>query len=163
MALAIKPSTEETYRRHVAAVHKFCLWRTNSSYDAEDAALEVFVKVAAGKAKNVDTERMLGWLLKVADNECKDIARRRRRRAEAPLEFAAELAHLDGQPWISPDICRAVNRLKPVPRRIVFLKAVEDMSFKEIAAAASITEGAAKMVFYRAIKRLAKILGDDAL
>lgn len=163
MALAISPTTEETYRRHVAAVYRFCLWRANSSHDAEDAATEVFVKLMAGKAKNVESERLLGWLLRVADNECKMLARRRHRRAEVPLEQAPEIGRIDQQPWISPHVCRAVNSLRPMPKRVVFLKAVEEMSFKKIAAVLSITEGAAKMIFYRAIKRLAKILGDEWL
>ena len=158
LATAIYAKVETIYREQAATIFRFCLWRTNSRQDAEDAATEVFVKVLQGKADGVAPERLIGWLIKTADNECKMLYRRRRRRREVDLKHGLEIAHLDSRPWVSPDICRAINQMRPIAKRVFFLKAVEGMLFKEIAAALNISEGAAKMTFYRAVKRLAKVL-----
>ena len=149
---------ESVYRRHMRSIYRFCLWRTNSPHDAEDATTEVFLKLLAGKANKVSPERLMAWLIKVADNECKMIFRSRRRRAETALEQGADIAGIDAHPWISPEICRAVNNLRPTQKTVLFLKAVEQLTFKEIAEILGVTEGSVKMAFYRAIKRLSGIL-----
>ena len=142
-------------------IYRFCLWRTSSHHDAEDATTVVFVKLLNGKAEGVDPQRLLGWLIRVADNECKMLLRKKKRRSEIGLENWKEpVDRNDHDPWISPSICAAVNGLRPTPKRVLFLKAVEGLTFKETAAVLGLSEGATKMVFYRAIKRLAKILDD---
>jgi RNA polymerase sigma factor (sigma-70 family) len=159
LAATLACTAEATYRRHIRTIFRFCVWRTGSSYDGEDAATEVFVKFLDGKAAAVPSERLIGWLLKVADNECKMMLRQRRRRGEVGLEPGRE-ASAGVDPWVSMDLRRAMERLKARPRRAVFLKAVEGLTFYEIAKSLGVTEGAAKMMFYRAIKVLNRYLSD---
>lgn len=141
-------------------IYRFCAWRTGTSHDAEDAATEVFIKILVGKADAVAPDRLTGWLLKVAENECKMILRKRRRRREVDLEEGLEVAHSGREPWVSVDLHRALDRLKARQKQILFLKAVEDLTFPEIAKALGTTEGAVKMMFYRAIKTLENFLSD---
>ncbi len=161
MATALAELAESIYRRHMRAIYRFCLWRTNSAHDAEDLTTEVFVKLLSGKADKVAPERLMGWLLKVADNECKMLWRRRGRRPETALDQGVGVGAPDSRPWISPEICLAVSGLKPRQKTVLFLKAVERFPFKEIARALGITEGAAKMAFYRATQNLAHVLKEE--
>lgn len=148
---------EHTYRRYVRTIYRFCLYRTNSSHDAEDVTTEVFIKLLAGKADGVADGRLPAWLFKVAENECRALHRRRRRRHEVALDEIEPLA-VDGTPWASPHLCAAINRLKPLARQVLFLKAVEDLTFRQTASLLGVSEGAAKMAFYRGVKRLARTL-----
>lgn len=153
-----KALVELTYRHHVETVFRYCLFKTNSYHDAEDLTTEVFAKLLSGKANHIPEDKLIGWLFKVAENECKMFFRKQKKRQEVSLEPWEVIKVLDNYPWVEPSICQAVNKLKYIPRQVLFLKAVECHTFSEIAQILSLTEGAVKMHFYRAIKQLRTVL-----
>lgn len=158
MAAMQERQAESIYQEHVKVVYRFCLWRLNSHHDAEDVATDVFVKVLDGKANGIPPENLNAWLLKVAENECMTFFRKRKRKHEVCLEEGHHVAHVDYKPWFSANVCLAINQFRPAAKKVVFLKAVEQMTFKEIAAFLEISEGAAKTIFYRTIKKLATVI-----
>lgn len=56
------------------------------------------------------------------------------------------------------EIWRSLQKLKLDQQQVIYLKTVEDMSFTEVAEFLNKKEGAVKMIFYRGVKRLQKIL-----
>jgi len=152
----LKTSTETValiYEREAKVVFRYCLFRTNSYYDAEDLTTEVFIKLLRGKAQHVPKEKIMAWLLKVAENECNLFFRQQQKKKEtAWAEFQPE-AQIP-PPWLAVEVGEAVSRLKRLPKQVLFLKAVEELTFSEIAQTLNISEGAAKMAFYRAVKSL---------
>lgn len=142
------------YEQEAKAIFRYCLFRTNSYHDAEDLTVEVFVKLLRGKANHIPSKKITGWLFKVAENECKQFLRRKRAKKEVAWQEWSQQADIVQQPWLVTEVCEAVNQLKALQKQVLFLKAVESKTFSEIAQTLGISEGAAKMAFYRAVKSL---------
>lgn len=145
------------YEREAKVVFRYCLFRTNSYYDAEDLTTEVFIKLLRGKAQQVPNEKIMAWLLRVAENECNLFFRRKKKNKETAWADVYQEVQ-SPPPWLAVEVGEAVNRLKRLPKQVLFLKAVEELTFSEIAQTLNISNGAAKMAFYRAVKSLQQIL-----
>ena len=76
----------ELYRDYAPAIFRFCRRALPTRQDAEDATMEVFVKVKE-KLHQYDSARPFSsWLYKVAANHCWDLLRRRKiRQDKAPV------------------------------------------------------------------------------
>lgn len=162
---AAKELAEEAYQQYAKTIYRFCLFKTNSYHDAEDLTTEVFAKLLSGKANGVAQDKLIGWLIRVAENECKMLFRktgiRKERFAAGTIDEASIDCSNHDRPWLSIEIYQAINKLKRFSRQIFFLKAVEGYTFKEIATTLKISEGAAKMSFYRSVKFLKKQLSGE--
>src|ERR1700736_3548636 len=72
----------ELYRIYAPAIFRFCRRALPVKEDAEDAAMEVFMKLK-GKLGQYDATRPFSaWLYKVAANHCWDTLRRRKSRQD---------------------------------------------------------------------------------
>jgi RNA polymerase sigma-70 factor (ECF subfamily) len=135
--------------------------RTGSRADAEDVAAEVFARFAKHQAR-VPEDATLKWLMRVTTNACIDHARTRRN--HAPLEESG--ADLLAAPGVAQDeadaeVWAAMRRLSAREQTVIYLRAVEDLPFKDVAALLGIAEAAAKMRYRRAITALGRTLGGD--
>src|ERR1700741_4224766 len=69
-------------REYAPAIFRFCRRAMPTREDAEDATMEIFMKLK-GKLNQYDTTRSFSaWLYKVAANHCWDILRRRKIRQD---------------------------------------------------------------------------------
>lgn len=145
----------EVYRRYARPIYRYCLFRTNSRQEAEDVTAEAFMryleKGASGKKLTAS------WLFKVAANLCVDY-HRKAVRLKLLDEGVPESAADASSPWRDPDVWKALARLREIEQQVIFLKAVEDMSFKEVAAFLRMRESSVKALFYRGIGKLRKAL-----
>ena len=83
---------EALYRRHVKTVWNVCITLLRRPADAEDAVQETFVRLLRSNPEFESEEHEKAWLIRTAQNVCKnDLARARRR--DVPLENAADAAH----------------------------------------------------------------------
>src|SRR2546426_8474087 len=72
----------ELYRSYAPAIFRFCRRAMPTREDAEDATMEVFMKVRE-KLGQFDASRSFSaWLYRVAANHCWDLLRRRRVRQD---------------------------------------------------------------------------------
>lgn len=148
----------EVYRRYVGPIYRYCLLRTNSRQDAEDLTAEVFARYLE---KGADHRRLTAsWLFKVAGNLCIDHHRRASRLKLLNKEISASSAEAS-PPWRDPEVWRALANLRPIEQQVIFLKAIEDMSFKGIAAFLGKRENSVKALFYRGIEKLRKALEEE--
>ncbi len=158
----------ELYRHYAAPIFRFCRRALPSREDAEDATMEIFLKVRE-KLGQYDPSRPFGaWLYKVAANHCWDILRRRRLRQDLetgevealPLEHPSpsQLQRLIEQ-RTTQQVRRALAELPARARMALVLRYYADMSYDEIAEALGVRRGFVGVVLLRARHQLREALG----
>ena len=136
---------DELVRRFHRPVHRFC-WRLVRSPDAEDLAQDTFVR-AFVHFERFDPERpVLPWLIAIARRLCLDLLRRRAVAAKIPA-MAIDIVTMPG-PEIEAStreqlrhLDRALADLEEGPREAIILFHVEQMSYRDIAAALEVPMG----------------------
>ena len=163
----------ELYRLFAAPLFRFCRRVLPTREDAEDAAMDVFMKLKS-KLGQYDPQRPFSaWLYKVAANHCWDLLRRRKIRQDLETEDAETLPleHPDpGQldqvisEQTSGGVRQALGRLSDRARMALVLRYYADMSFDEIAEALGLRRAFVGVVLLRARHELrqALIQGADA-
>ena len=158
----------ELYRQYAAAIFRFCRRALPSREDAEDATMEIFVKVRE-KLDQYDPSRpFAAWLYKVAANHCWDILRRRRVRQDLetgevedlPLEHPdpGQLERLVEE-RTSRDVRTALAALPARARMALVLRYYAEMSYDEIAQALGVRRAFVGVVLLRARHQLRETLG----
>lgn len=151
---------DDAYRKHVDKIYRYCLFRTNSFADAEDITSETFIKFLKSNRSPSELEEALPWLYKVAGNLCINHNRRSALGRELNARAGA-VSERQEDPWRNKEVWSVMRHLKPIEQQVVYLKAVEDLSFRRTAELVSKREGAVKMIFYRAVKRLQGVLSKE--
>jgi len=163
----------DLYRQFAGPLFRFCRRVLPTREDAEDAAMDVFVKLRS-KLGQYDPQRpFTAWLYKVAANHCWDLLRRRKVRqdletegAEAmPLEHPdpGQLDHMITQQTNS-GVRRALERLSDRARMALVLRYYAEMSYDEIAETLGLRRAFVGVVLLRARHELraALVQGTEA-
>ena len=158
---------ERVYDAHVVGIYRFIYARVGNHPDAEDLTAQVFVRAV----EQLDTEREPGqiaaWLYRVAHNTTADYWRAFYRLPIIGVDHVApgwEPADENRQPAEPDDRAAArvqalLRRLPAQYRRVLELRFLERLSVAETASAMGITNGNARVLQYRALRRAA-LLGD---
>jgi RNA polymerase sigma factor (sigma-70 family) len=156
---------ESAFARIVAAHHSdmariafFVCGDLDVAEEAEQAAWAV----AYHRLKDLrDPERLRPWLISVAANEARQIARSRRRRTVRELAIADPTRPRDVDHAAMIDLADAVGRLDAKDRAIVGLRFIGGFESAEIGRALGMTASAVRVRLHRCLKQLRKDLGDD--
>src|SRR5579862_5731834 len=153
----------QVYRRYAEAIFRFCRRALPTREDAEDATMEIFVKVRE-KLGQYDSQRPFGaWLYKVAANHCWDTLRRRRVRQDRETAGVDELPITSADPdqlaqvvemQTSAEVRAALDDLPPRARMVLVLRYYADMSYEEIAAVLHLDPERIGVVLLRARQQL---------
>lgn len=159
---------EEVYDRHVVGIYRFVYARVGNHPDAEDLTAQVFVRAV----EQLDTEREPGqiaaWLYRVAQNATADYWRAFYRLPVVGADHVApgwEPADEGSRPRAEPDdraarrVQALLRRLPDQYRRVLELRFLERLTVAETARTMGITNGNARVLQYRALRRAA-LLGD---
>jgi RNA polymerase sigma-70 factor (ECF subfamily) len=152
-------------RRYQKPIYHFVLRHIGDADDAAELTQRAFIKAFQGFGGFRGGAEFRSWLYRIAVNLALNHLRDRARftdeaaAAERPGEGAlvverlmdAERAHL---------LRRAVAELPPKQRLTLELRVYEDLSFREIGQVLGSSEGAAKVNYHYAVKRLKERLGD---
>jgi RNA polymerase sigma-70 factor (ECF subfamily) len=157
-------ATELLYRRHGSRVLRYCLRCLRRPADAEDALQQTFLQAHRALGRGVEPVAEATWLLTIARNVCltRVDAHRRRARvefAEDPSVLAESAGADDAPPELSAEIVEALARLPERQRQVLFLRAWQELSYAEIAAALGTTESAVETLLFRGRNALAAQLG----
>ncbi len=162
-----KEAWGELYREYAPRVFRFCRRALPSREDAEDATMEIFLKVRE-KLDQYDTARPFSaWLYKLAANHCWDLLRRRRVRQDLETGEVENLplAHPDpGQleqvlaERTSQEVRAALEKLPARSRMALVLRYYADMSYDEIAEALGVRRAFVGVVLLRARHQLRETL-----
>jgi RNA polymerase sigma-70 factor (ECF subfamily) len=163
----------ELYREYAPAIFRFCRRALPQREDAEDATMEIFMKLK-GKLGQYDMTRSFSaWLYKVAANHCWDTLRRRKIRQDKetgdlenlPLEHPdpTQLEKLIEQ-RSSEEVRKALNKLGARARMALVMRYYSDMSYDEIADELGVRRAFVGVVLLRARHELRQALeGSSAL
>jgi RNA polymerase sigma-70 factor (ECF subfamily) len=163
------------YRKYVAQVYSYAYYELRDPHEAEDATERTFMAALANLGRfeeraapddsAASTFRV--WLFQIARNAVAERRRRIRRRPEAPLEAAGMIpavTDVEDEAARRDDVTavmRAIDRLPDDRRRAVILRFVEEMSTSEIAGILGRSDGAVRVLIHRALRSVARELGDD--
>ncbi len=133
---------------------------------AEEVTQWTFCKVATKLGDYVESGRFEGWIFRIAMNRLRDEMRRRKRHA-APME--AEIlgrvapGTYDAEPVdrrrLFNALATAMSRLSPSDRKIIELRHVGGMSFRQMADFLEEPLGTLLARHHRALRKLREILG----
>jgi len=153
--------------RHRQAVYRLCWAATGNHADADDAAQETFVRVFRSLSSYDPARPFCPWLRKIAWN-CGLSVRRDRTAGVAVLAGVDASETVDPAPGPEESAAgneergRMAGAMAALPaelRTVMVLRAVEGLSYAEIARVAGIPAGTVMSRLSRARKRLLDALG----
>ena len=147
---------EELYRTHGARLKSIAYHIVGNRQDAEDAVQETFLKLHRALPGFQGNSSIGTWLCRIVINVCYDLARRRRREAEAPPSGVPPAPN----PQIALRVALrdALDRIHPKHRMVFLLFEVEGLRHSEIAAILEIPEGTSKAWLFEAKRELKRLL-----
>lgn len=143
------------HRRAVRAVTAAC----GSVEVAEEAVQEALAKAWDRRTRHPQPDSMIAWVIAVAINETRSVARRSAREARAYGRVGMPVDGVDSQ--VNVDLRRALDSLPLRQRQVVVLHYLLGFDVASIAATLGISPGTVKSGLSRARHTLAKSLNDD--
>jgi len=163
----------DLYREFAPAIFRFCRRALPSKEDAEDATMEIFMKLRGKLVQYDPTRSFSAWIYKVAANHCWDMLRRRKARHDKDMDDVDELPLEAPEPnqlerlieeRSSEEVRKAIGKLGERARMALVLRYYSDMSYDEIADALGVRRPFVGVVLLRARHELRQaLLGSDAL
>ena len=153
-------------RRHERMVWGYLRARLPNAADAEDLCQEVFLRLYSGKAVPREAGRsdLRAWLLGIARNVLREYVRKTRRRREiAWTELCLELeTDGDGDVYAYEETLAhlpgCLQSLGPSARQAIDLYYHDDLSMRDIAERFKRSEGAVKLLVFRARQAVKRCL-----
>ncbi|MEV0392164.1 RNA polymerase sigma factor [Polymorphospora rubra] len=155
----------EIFRRHSDAVYNHCFRRLGSWNSAEDATSLVFLETWRGRSKAVAIDgSLLPWLLGVANNVARNVARAGRRYDAALHRLPAGMvepdhadvvaSRLDDERRMQATLCRLAT-LSRHEQDVVALVLMSGLTYAQAAVALGVPVGTVRSRLSRARQRLA--------
>ena len=160
----------DLYREFAPAIFRFCRRAMPTREDAEDATMEIFMKLRDKLAQYDQSRSFTAWLYKVSANHCWDMLRRRRVRQDKETEDVTELPLEAPEPnqleklieeRTSEEVRRALDKLRLRARMALVMRYYSDMSYDEIADALGVRRPFVGVVLLRARHELRQALGEN--
>src|SRR5213593_2866591 len=161
------------YRDYAPAMFRFCRRALPTREDAEDATMDIFIKVQKNLSQYDTTRSFSAWLYKVAANHCWDILRRRKIRQDKETEDVESLPLEHPEPSqleklieqrSSEEVRKALEKMGARARMALVMRYYSDMSYDEIANALGVRRAFVGVVLLRARHELRQALeGSSAL
>jgi RNA polymerase sigma-70 factor, ECF subfamily len=153
----------ELYNRYASDVYRFAHWLTGNPDDARDITSETFVR-AWTAAEEPRLESVKAYLFTIARNLHRKQWRRQSRLVpldETMADMPDPAAAPDQAAGDQEDFQRTMAALQTLPelyRTVLLLRAEEELSYADIAAATGLSVVAAKVRVFRARAKLAALL-----
>ena len=153
-------SYQQLYEKYSGKVYGFARRFLRDEQHAEDVTQEVFLRVFRKLSTFRGDARFSTWLFRVTLNSCKNKRRSLERdsrfdperfRDERPKTSRAPEAALENQ-WLGGRIDEALRELTEAQRTLILLKAVDELSYREIGDLLGESENQVRGKLYRARK-----------
>jgi RNA polymerase sigma-70 factor (ECF subfamily) len=152
-------------RRYLGDVHSVTLRVLRDAELAQDAAQEAFINALRGLQQFRGEASFRTWLLRIAMNAARTVARRQFHRREVPLDVVQETAADDADAAhvvaINDEAARIQKVLEQLPekqRMAVTLRVNQGLSYQEIGQVLDCSEGAARVNYHLGVKRLRELI-----
>jgi RNA polymerase sigma-70 factor, ECF subfamily len=157
----------ELYSHHVDAIYRFVLLKVSDRGDAEDLTHDVFLSAW----QNVNSYRDRGlpfssWLYRIARNRVIDHYRTRKIGIsidEVDERLLGVVEHVERDADLAINFAKVVGcfeKLSPDQKDVTILRFIDELSHKEVAQALGKSEGAVRLIQYRALQTLRSLLKD---
>jgi RNA polymerase sigma-70 factor (ECF subfamily) len=152
-------AASELVRRHAAALARFLVVQGAPEEELDDLAQETFFKAfrAVGGYRGGASFRT--WILAIGGNVLKD--RRRQWQRARVVALTPELRDPSGDPgqvldaqWAADRLQQGIGKLARLQREVFLMRAQQGLEYRDIAQGLGITEGAARVHYHHAVKRL---------
>ena len=157
------------YERCVDRVYRHVYYRVSSHADAEDITQEAFVRAW----KSIDKYKRTGapfvtWIITIAGNLVIDHYRRQQRVVVTdeiyevkPAEQIEDPAREAEVNFNNAIIKEAILKLKGDKQKVILMHFIDGLTYEEIARALNKSEGAVRIIQYRALGELRSFLKRD--
>jgi RNA polymerase sigma-70 factor (ECF subfamily) len=144
------------YERTARQVWAYLVRLTGDAHLADDLLQEAFFRFYRAGTHYESESHRRNSIFRIATNLARDHGRRRRRGTDVPLPEDLETAghSIDTR----TDLSRALARLKPLQREILWLAYAQGSSHVEIAEIVGVSSKSIKALLFRARKKLAELL-----
>jgi RNA polymerase sigma-70 factor (ECF subfamily) len=159
---------EAIYEAHVTPIHRFVYARVGNRPDAEDITGQVFMRAVEQLDVDRPAAQVSAWLYRVAENAVADYWRAFYRLPQIGVEqVAAAWEPVMPQPDPRADsdadraataVRRLLKRLPDQYARVLELRFLQRLSVAETASRLGITNGNAKVLQYRALRKAALLV-----
>lgn len=160
----------ELYRCYAPGLFAYVYQQTTSREDAEDIVLDVFLSVLQNKRfPAFDAQKQEAWLWAITRNKVVDYYRRSMRRQHISIEWLSEPLYEDMHQapeqislkreeytWLASVICA----LPELQREVLRLRFGHGLKCEEIAPVVEKSEGAVRMILFRALQSLRGLYKD---
>jgi RNA polymerase sigma-70 factor (ECF subfamily) len=162
----------DLYREFAPAIFRFCRRAMPTKEDAEDATMEIFMKLRDKLEQYDQTRSFTAWLYKVSANHCWDMLRRRKLRQDKETEDVTEMPLECPEPnqleklieeRTSEEVRKALSKLGARARMALAMRYYSDMSYDEIADALGVRRAFVGVVLLRARHELRQALGENSV
>jgi RNA polymerase sigma-70 factor (ECF subfamily) len=151
---------EETFRafydRTARQVWAYLVRLTGDAQLADDLLQESFFRFYRAGTHYESESHRRNSLFRIATNLARDHGRRRRRGVDVPLPD--DLETIPDASDARTDLVRALERLKPLQREILWLAYAQGSSHVEIAEIVGVSSKSIKSLLFRARRKLAELL-----
>ena len=152
------------YHAHAEKVFRHVSYRVPDKADAEDITQEVFIRAwrAVGRYRIGETP-FISWLLAIAKNLIADFYRLRKNHVSLD-DTTACASGIDLERDVETSLKKeelriAISHLGKVKQKVLLMRFIEDRSYPEISLALGKSEGAVRVLVYRALVDLKKKIG----
>jgi len=166
-----RDALRELTKRYQTPIYRFLVRLMGSHEDAEEAAIDVFVRVWQHAGRFQYRARVATWLYRIAVNIARDAHSRKKARPQQPWPEDNQLEHLAvgsaetdalnelDREQKSAALHKALKSLHPNDRTILVLYYLEDREYEEIQEITGLSYTVLKTRLARARKRLRDQLG----
>ncbi len=158
----------EIVRRYQRAVYRVAYALTRNTSDADDLAQETFVRAWGAIGRFELGQPLHPWLARIATNQAYSLFRHRKRRPETSIEPLVEA----GMQWGTDDdpadhaahseqgaqLRAAFEQLSPEHQSVLALRAVQDLSYEQIAETLGVPAGTVMSRLSRARTELKRLM-----
>ncbi|HEY2806913.1 MAG TPA: RNA polymerase sigma factor [Gemmatimonadales bacterium] len=149
----------ELVLRHTAALARFLAVQGAPDDELDDVVQDAFFKAFRGIGGFRGGSSFRTWLLTIGGNVLKDRQRQWKRRHV--VELMPDVADPSADPqgdadaaWAAERLQEGLGRLARLQREVFLLRAQQGAEYPDIAASLGISEGAARVHYHHAVKRL---------
>jgi RNA polymerase sigma-70 factor (ECF subfamily) len=158
----------ELYRRYADQIMRYVAYRVGDSHMAEDLVSEVFLTMLERLPDyQIRADKPFeAWLYGIARRRVADYFRRMQGRLRHPIPDTWDDTMKSAEQWVIENdefiaLSRALSHLSEEHQTILILRFVEQKTHEEVALVLGKTPTAIMTAQYRALKQLARWLGQD--
>ncbi len=147
---------EETINKYSDLLYKTSFLMLKNQQDSEDIVQETFIAYIKNNPELNDEEHKKAWLLKVAQNKCKNLLKSHKIRAYVPFDDVEEIIPGEEKELYEEDSSEllAISNLSYKYKSVITLYYIENYSIEETAKILDISVSAVKMRLKRGREKL---------